>query len=99
MYTFRQNAFIFPSPANYPTDNPLHSNDHAKKLFFFKNEMPCSKPILFGSLKAKSYFMLSQDSLANIKERVLMMEEVQGGDNDCKQLARVTNLRNSLVKK
>ena len=43
--------------------------------------------------------MLTQDSLANIKERVLMMEAVEGGDNDCRQLARVTNLRNSLVKK
>ena len=96
MCTFYLNVFV---SANYPPDHPLHSNDHAKKLFFFKNEMPSSKPILFGSLKAKSYFMLTQESLANIKERVSMMKEVQGGDNDCKQLARVTNLRESLVKK
>ena len=85
--------------ANYPVGSILHSNEHAKKLFYFKNEMATSKPLLFGSLKAKSYFMLTEESLTNIKERIAMMQKNADEDNDCKQLARVANLRESIVKK
>ena len=85
--------------ANYPPDSLLHSNEHAKKLFFFKNEMPVSKPLLFGSLKAKSYFMLTQESLKDIKERILNVGKVAEMEDDCKHLSRVSNLRDSLVKK
>ena len=55
--------------------------------------------MLFGSLKAKSYFMLTEESLKDIKERVLNMKKATEMDNDCKQLSRVTDLRDSLVKK
>ena len=43
--------------------------------------------------------MLTQESLKDIKERILNVGKVAEMEDDCKHLSRVSNLRDSLVKK
>ena len=55
--------------SNYKKDHPLYSQKNAKDLYFFKNECPDSRPLIFGALKAKSYFILTEQSLEDIKRK------------------------------
>ena len=55
--------------SNYKKDHPLYSQKNAKELYFFKNECPESRPLIFGALKAKSYFILTEQSLEDIRRK------------------------------
>ena len=55
--------------SNYKKDHPLYSQKNAKELYFFKNECPDSRPLIFGALKAKSYFILTEQSLEDIRRK------------------------------
>lgn len=80
-------------PANYPVGHPLHCKRNSKNLFFFKNECATSRPLLYCALKAKSYAILTEESLADLKNKIKKLETEEGSEGRL-----YTKLANSHVK-
>ena len=80
--------------SNYRKDHPLYNKKNAKELYYFKNECAESRPLIFGALKAKSYFILTEQSLVDIRRKKDALRKL-GIRNTS---SAYTDLKNSFVK-
>ena len=58
----------------------IRAPDGANKVYDFQNECATSRPLLYCALKAKSYCILTEDSLADLKKKINMLERQEGSE-------------------
>ena len=63
------------------------------KVYNFQNECATSRPLIYCALKAKSYCILTEDSLSDLKRKMKLLEREKGCDGGA-----YTKLNKSFVK-